>query len=508
MVWQTDTNGKLFKNKVGPKHPTLEQRRKILNKSLSSMEWEVTIKEHELQNSFVKFTAQVEKVDTKFTLEIYIFPNLASGQRDSRPYEKRIQLTRAYEEHSEDFELNKTDEHRCLLLGLYFGEEDNPVICAWDAYAYRRHKKPSSCYVDVKAIADAYRTGFGRSEDAKNRYVCCFRPEFIHYYLANMVQLHTPVGDVEHTKKEVNPNAVTGAENKIYYGAPGTGKTHSVNEEVGDKHCIRTVFHPDLQNGDFVGTLKPVMRGENVTYEFSPGPFAHALKESILRPNEKVFLVIEELNRAPAAAVFGDLFLLLDRDEDGLGQYDADFPTGEFKSWLCANCDQEIERLRLPANLWLLATMNSADQGVFPLDTAFRRRWNQEYIHIDYTNSPGGSFNIVKGDGTEASVPWAKFSKILNNYLTEHLPIAEDRLLGPWFVSDVELASSDLVPGKVLIYLWDDLLRHHGREVIFNTSIVKTYGDLSRCVSDGKSVFAERFLVAVETALQEVDGDA
>ena len=507
MVWQTDTNGKLFERKVGPKHPTLEQRREILDKSLSSMGWKVTINEHEPQNRFVKFTAQVEKVDTKFTLEIYIFPNLASGQRDTRPYEKRIQLTREYEEHSEDFELNKTDDHRCLLLGLYLGEQNNPVICAWDPYAYRGHKSPSSCYVDVRAIADAYRTGFGRSEDAKNRYVCCFRPEFIHYYLANMDQLHAPAGDVEHIKEEANPNAVIGAENIIYYGAPGTGKTHSVNEEVGNKHCIRTVFHPDLQNGDFVGALKPVMRGDNVTYEFSPGPFAHALKEAILRPNEKVFLVIEELNRAPAAAVFGDLFLLLDRDEVGLGQYDADFPTDEFKSWLCANCEQEIERLRLPANLWLLATMNSADQGVFPLDTAFRRRWNQQYIHIDYTNSPSGSFNIVKGDGTAASVPWAKFSKILNNYLTEKLAIAEDRILGPWFVSDVELASSDLVPGKVLIYLWDDLLRHHGREFIFNTSVVKTYGGLSRRVSNRKSVFAEEFLVEIEPALQEAKGD-
>ncbi len=152
--------------------------------------------------------------------------------------------------------------------------------------------------------------------------------------------------------------------------------------------------------------------------------------------------------------------------------------------------------------------MNSADQGVFPLDTAFRRRWKQEYINIDYGISPDGRFNVVKADGNEASIAWSEFARILNDYLTDHLSIAEDRLLGPWFVSDVELASSDSVPGKVLIYLWDDLLRHHGREIIFNTGVVKTYGALSHRISQNEPVFTEGVLVALDAALQEVEGDA
>jgi len=371
------------------------------------------------------------------------------------------------------------------------------------------HANPNTCYTNVNAIADAYKTGFGRYFDrVNNRYSCCFQPEFIHYYIANMDTLHVPHGAVDHLEDAANPEAVIGAENLIFYGAPGTGKTHAVNERVGDKHRIRTVFHPDLQNGDFVGALKPVTRDGNVTYEFSPGPFAHALRAAILRPNEEVFLVIEELNRAPAAAVFGDLFLLLDRDATGLGKYDADFPTDEFKAWLCAECGPEIEKIRLPANLWLLATMNSADQGVFPLDTAFRRRWKQEYINIDYGISPDGGFKVVKADGNQASVAWSDFARILNDYLTDHLSIAEDRLLGPWFVSDVEHASSDFAPGKVLIYLWDDLLRHHGRDVIFNTAVVKTYGALSNRVSRNEQVFAEGFLGALDAALEEVEGNA
>lgn len=506
MVWQAATDGTLFEG-VDPGHPSVDQRREILAQALSSMGWGAEVQQHDPQGRFVKFTAQVEKARTELTLEIYVFPNLAYGNRPTRPYEKRIQLTRPYDEHADDFQLQKTGDRRCLLLGFYLGG-GNPIICAWDSNAYLDHAVPRSCYVDVRAIADAYRTGFGRSMDSMNRYVCCFRPEFIHYYLANMDSLHVPAGEAEHVEEAVNADAVTGAENLIFYGAPGTGKTHAVNELVGDKPCIRTVFHPDLQNGDFIGALKPVTRDDNVTYEFSPGPFAHALRAAILRPNEEVFLVIEELNRAPAAAVFGDLFLLLDRDATGLGKYDADFPTDEFKAWLCAECNQEIDKLRLPENLWLLATMNSADQGVFPLDTAFRRRWKQQYINIDYGISPAGRFNVVKADGTHALITWSDFARILNDYLTDHLSIAEDRLLGPWFVSDVEIASSDFVPGKVLIYLWDDLLRHHGRDIIFNTAVVKTYGGVSYRVSQNEQVFSGGFLGALDAALEEVAGDA
>ena len=96
----------------------------------------------------------------------------------------------------------------------------------------------------------------------------------------------------------------------------------------------------------------------------------------------------------------------------------------------------------------------------------------------------------------------------MNDYLTDHLSIAEDRLLGPWFVSDAELASSNFAPGKVLIYLWDDLLRHHGRDIIFNTAVVKTYGALSNRVSRNEQVFADGFLDALDPALEEVEGDA
>lgn len=508
MATQSRANGELYDGPE-PDHASADQWENLLIRSLGSLGWTINLTRHAPppRANFVRFTAEVSKAGEILTLEIYPFRNLSWRNRGVD--EKGIQLTRDYEEHADHFQLEKTGEHRCLLLGVYNGTNNDPIICAWDTSAYLNHANPNTCYTDVNAISDAYKIGFGRYLDRRNnRYACCFQPDFIHYYIANMDTLHVPPDFADQTEAAVNPEAVTGAENLIFYGAPGTGKTHAVTELIGDKPCIRTVFHPDLQNGDFIGALKPVTRGGNVTYEFSPGPFAHALRTAILRPNEKVFLVIEELNRAPAAAVFGDLFLLLDRDATGIGKYDADFPTDEFKSWLCSECEQEIDKLRLPANLWLLATMNSADQGVFPMDTAFRRRWKQHYINIDYAISPAGRFNVVKADRTQASITWSDFARILNDYLTDHLSIAEDRLLGPWFVTDVELASSDFAPGKVLIYLWDDLLRHHGRDIIFNKALVKTYGGLSHRVSQSEQVFSEGFLGALDAALEEVAGDA
>lgn len=232
----------------------------------------------------------------------------------------------------------------------------------------------------------------------------------------------------------------------------------------------------------------------DISYRFSPGPFSIALVEAVNNPDKKVWLVIEELNRAPAAAVFGDLFLLLDRDADGTGEYDVNCPNEEFSRWFEAQTGDESGKIRLPSNLWIAATMNSADQGVYPLDTAFRRRWTQTYVAVDYDSGPEGSVCVIEGDANEVTLEWKAFVKALNEHLTTELSIAEDRLVGPWFVKETDLGEEGGLPGKVMIYLWDDLLRHHGREVVFNTARIRTYGELSRRVVSGEPVFSESFL--------------
>jgi len=480
-----------------PKHPDVDARERILERALTAWGWTADIQRHDPRGRFIKFTVKSRTPGTFYKLEVFIFPNLASSAR-SRPNEKRIQITRDYEEHQADFELDKVGEHRCLLLGFYCLDDNEVVICAWDVAAYRGHAKNNSCYVNIEAIAGAFRFGFARSRDSKGRYVCCFRPEFMHYYVENMSHLHVVETDDVGVGSGAGPTspvaALEGGENIIFYGAPGTGKTHTVDGMVDGKFCVRTVFHPDMQNSDFVGALKPVMQEDRVTYSFSPGPFALALLNALAHPDQETYLVIEELNRAPAAAVFGDLFLLLDRDRDGSGKYDVDFPTLEFKAWLGTNLSRDIECVSLPSNLWLLATMNSADQGVYPIDTAFRRRWRQEYVPIDYSAAPSGSLDIILADGSVTSMPWREFAKSINDHLTEQLDIAEDRLLGPWFVTTDDLSRSSKIPGKVLIYLWDDLLRHHGREKVFDVGSLKTFGEVSASVEASQRIFSDALL--------------
>lgn len=307
------------------------------------------------------------------------------------------------------------------------------------------------------------------------------------------------------TGRSVTP-FLTGGENVIFYGAPGTGKSNRVDTKIkaAGKKPIRTVFHPDLQNSDFFGCLKPQMDGKKVRYGFSPGPFMRALAEAYRTPGELVFLVIEELNRAAAAAVFGDLFLLLDRDEEGKGEYDVSFPSPESEKWFVEETGAVHEALLLPSNLVIYATMNSADQGVYPIDTAFRRRWRQEYIPLDYNKGPDGDVFYVDADGNRHTLAWREFVKLLNNHLTssQTLDIAEDRLLGQWFVKKKEIDGNG-IPEKVLLYLWDDLLRHEGREHLFDsgtTGKVKTYGELVIESKGGRKFFSDNFLGKLNAA--------
>ena len=300
--------------------------------------------------------------------------------------------------------------------------------------------------------------------------------------------------NVVSTSAIVTGARVTGGENILFYGAPGTGKSHDVWEMVGSSPWFATVFHPDMQNSDFSGTLKPGVEDGEVTYAFRPGPFAEAVARAWKNPAEKVYLVIEELNRAVAAAVFGELFQLLDREPDGSGQYQVGFPSPEYADWFAAETRLVLNKLSLPSNLWILATMNSADQGVYPLDTAFRRRWRQKYLPIDYNKAPDSEVEFVTPAGV-ASTKWKTFAKALNDFLVSKLEVGEDRLVGPRFLGEHDLNHGE-IPGKLLIYLWDDLLRHHGRIDLFDESI-QTYGVLDERANSGKQIFSDEFLATI-----------
>ena len=165
---------------------------------------------------------------------------------------------------------------------------------------------------------------------------------------------------------------VDSPKNLIVYGAPGTGKSHYINNLLKEANTIRTVFHSETQNSDFVGSLKPVTNSEGkVTYEFVAGPFIKSFVSAVKQPSKQIHLIIEEINRANAAAVFGEIFQLLDRDATGRSEYEIQADELLAK-YLTDNLDPAFNGLiYIPSNLIINATMNSSDQGVYPLDSAF-----------------------------------------------------------------------------------------------------------------------------------------
>lgn len=184
--------------------------------------------------------------------------------------------------------------------------------------------------------------------------------------------------------------------NRIVFGAPGTGKSYELKEDCEDLlkdtngSYERVTFHPDYSYSQFVGTYKPVMGAdEKIRYDFVPGPFmrvyVEALKSGRTENPQPHLLLIEEINRAKVAAVFGDVFQLLDRDDDGVSEYEIQ-ASEDIRKYLAkqlGGTPDNYQKIRIPNNMFIWSTMNSADQGVFPMDTAFKRRWNFEYLGIN-----------------------------------------------------------------------------------------------------------------------------
>lgn len=246
---------------------------------------------------------------------------------------------------------------------------------------------------------------------------------------------------------------LTGGINKIYYGAPGTGKSWKVNQDYPDYD--RITFHPEYSYFDFIGGIKP---NKEANFEFIPGPFSEALKDAFNTPDKKVGLIVEEVNRANTAAVFGDIFQLLDRDDNGKSEYT--IKHNELKEYLQKTTHKKIDQIFIPSNFSLIATMNSSDQGVFVLDSAFKRRWEFEYMPIDF-NSCSYKDKVIVG----FDITWEQFSIELNAFLINN-DIPEDKLIGPFFLKESDLSNKNKISSKLLSYLWDDVVRYN-RESLF-----------------------------------------
>ena len=260
--------------------------------------------------------------------------------------------------------------------------------------------------------------------------------------------------------------------NKIFYGIPGCGKSYYVEnhllkdvEKVKNENVFRTTFYLDYSNSDFIGQILPkVEENGQVTYVAYPGPFTKALEKALKTPDEKVFLIIEEINRGNAAAIFGDLFQLLDREREtdlyagkikGQSQYPI---SNEFIETYFNIQNQHVSsasgekkipftpgKIIIPNNLYIVGTMNTSDQGVFPLDTAFKRRWNRVRVVNDWENDD--SLLMFK----DLYIPltnhsWFDFVTTINDFMmtnNKNGVLMEDKKIGAYFINKDLLVSKE-----------------------------------------------------------------
>lgn len=368
-----------------------------------------------------------------------------------------------------------------------------------DYYRKNPNKKAEDARVELKELSDIdkYEYGYNATLTAMAKMVLDPKNE--------LVRKGNPA---ESSRAENHLLKTTGLQ-QIYYGAPGTGKSKTIKDLTFGESVIRTTFHPDSDYASFVGTYKPiteevdlrdcygkkvidddtkeVVKEERIAYQFIPQAFLEAYVKAWkkLGSSKKQYLIIEEINRGNCAQIFGDLFQLLDRNEYGFSDYpivaDKDmqkYLEKEFEGWEITNKDEinqlygeanmvslimKGERLVLPSNLYIWATMNTSDQSLFPIDSAFKRRWDWKYVPIregrdKETNAP---LNWYINTGDKQYKWWSFISKV--NELIGSLTNSEDKKLGYFFckAKDGEI-DADLFVSKVIFYLWNDVFKDYG----------------------------------------------
>ena len=288
--------------------------------------------------------------------------------------------------------------------------------------------------------------------------------------------------------------------NVLLYGVPGCGKSYYVEQnyenKVNDRLTIRIVFHPDYTYSDFVGQLLPVLKEvknaqdvkeEKLQYDFVPGPFTRILQLAEIHKDQQCLLIIEELNRGNAPAIFGEIFQLLDRNDDGTSKYA--IYNREISKELYDTEQQERpnEPIKLPPNLTIVATMNTSDQNVFTMDTAFQRRWQMKHIPNRFTGESldEKTINHVAKHLPNSEISWGAFAQTVNKKMhTANLGFGgtEDKSLGVYFATDNDLDDAERFAEKVLKYLWDDAFKL-GRKELFNdcsqglSAVIEAYED-------------------------------
>lgn len=336
------------------------------------------------------------------------------------------------------------------IVATYDGKEDKPIedyIKGWSILV--KHSKDQFLIIQLDetdnwAMYDSYCNFMGGNEFIES------------YFDEHSVQIGAKGG--------LNPVQ------KVYFGTPGGGKSRTVKDwlkarGVKKEQIFRTTFHPDTDYASFVGSYKPIMKGDRILYEYVPQVFteAYIAAWNNLESKTEVYLVIEELNRGNCAQIFGDLFQLLDR-KGGISEYPIKADR-DLKQYLLTAKDDSgdsvlknmdgIENgdLLLPSNFNIIATMNTSDQSLFPMDSAFKRRWDWEYVPIDYDNE-ASKFHITLRSGKKYD--WMSFLDKVNERIVD-VTDSEDKQLGNFFIK--ESIDEDGFKSKVLFYLWSEICK-------------------------------------------------
>lgn len=314
-------------------------------------------------------------------------------------------------------------------------------------------------------------------------------------------------------------NRISTGCNVLLYGVPGSGKSWTIEHEYCKPGSIveRLVFHPDYTYSDFIGQILPAVAEDGqVSYKFTPGPFTNILREAYNNPGKEYILIIEEINRGNAPAIFGEVFQLLDRKVEVREIDDDGYPIGTSEYGITNmniaeemyGKDRKTEKVRIPSNLSIIGTMNTSDQNVFTLDTAFQRRWDMRLIENDFSNVDP---TLADAEILDTTVTWRNFCVEINKIVvgnSARMTSAEDKRLGAYFVHLRDLKFNDAMgdlkvydalrkkeskgtltddektqiaiirdairqnrkfPEKVIKYLWDDAFKFN-REVIFEVT--------------------------------------
>jgi len=397
--------------------------------------------------------------EEEFSVNVF-YGNIRNESRNER--EKKIQLNGK----------DPRNIDNSIILGCYcFNNADslnNLIFVGWNIDNNTNYpSNPSLRGLSIDTLQKARFFGFYKHQYRAN-YICAFLPSFIFYYINNYENIHSnslPLDKNNSSTSESVDNKIPGF-NKIYFGPPGTGKSHAIKEELkklgaNADNYSRVTFHPDYDYHSFVGGFKPFTDKKDnlIKYKFVPQVFIEFYIKAWSKLNEHYYLVIEEINRGNCAEIFGDIFQLLDRNPE----YNIE-PSSELRDFL-VECEGENNvkllfdgKLQMPNNLSILASMNTSDQSLYPMDSAFKRRWDWQYVPIDLKCTES-NFTINIDDIHQYS--WLEFLAKVNDKIYK-VNKSEDKQIGNWFINASKsnnIISKELFINKVLFYLWNDVFK-------------------------------------------------